>query len=111
MTNKTKPIFKPTLLSTSESVLYEVGVNTTTLLKNIILHNTSTTPAVVTISIPEKGDVSSKTNEFTVIRIAGKESLKVPEAFDHVIEEGDSIRAFADVDGAVNIRAGGIEIV
>lgn len=111
MTSLTKSLFSPQLIGITESVLYQVPTNTTTVIKYISLHNTSTTPASVTISTPVAGDISSTSNQLAVKAIAGRATLKVFDAVDYPINAGSSIRAFSDTEGVVNIRAGGIEIV
>ena len=110
MTTTTKPLFSPQIVNIAESVLYQVPASTTTVISYLSLHNTSTTPVKVTVSTPVRGKVSSADNQLTVKTLAGFESLKVAEAVGDILETGQSIRAFADVDGAVNIRAGGAEI-
>lgn len=111
MSAEVKLIVSPTLLSTTEAVLYDVNVNTVTVIKYISLHNTGTSPVEVTISTPASGQISSSANQLSVKRIAGKETLRVLDAVDFPLSAGMSIRAVADVADLVNIRVGGLEIV
>ena len=111
MTSITKSLFAPQLVGIDESVLYQTPANTTTVIKYILLHNTSTVPATVTISTPTSGQISSTANQLAVKTVAGLASLQITEAVNETLNAGSSIRAFSDTEGVVNIRAGGIEIV
>ena len=110
MTTTTKPLFSPQIVNIAESVLYQVPVSTTTVISYLSLHNTSTTPVKITVSTPVSGELSSTANQLTVKTLAGLETLRVYDAVGYTMATGQSIRAFADTDGAVNIRAGGAEI-
>lgn len=111
MTTTSKELFVPQLIGTSESVLYSVPVNTVSIISYVSLHNTSTEAVTVTISTPTSGQISNSSNQLSVKRIAGLETLRVYDAVGYTLNAGASIRAVADTDNVVNIRAGGVEIV
>ncbi len=87
---------------TTSATLYTTPASTTTILKNVVLSNTTATAAVVTISVAGKNIVSGYTiqpNDTVVIDL----SL--------VLSAADTITGVQATASAVNVFLSGVEVV
>ena len=87
--------------STSIATVYTVPSSTTTILKNIVLVNTTASDAVVTIQAGGQDFVSGYT-------VAAKDTVVIDLSI--VLNASDTIRASQVTASAVNVFVSGVEV-
>lgn len=106
-----KRLISPAFLSTSaSSALYTVGSNTTTMVKQILIANTSANATTVNIYLVPSGGSAGPTNlVFPSVSISGNSTITFD--LNQALNTGDAIYASAAAASAVTMMATGYEAV
>lgn len=96
-------------LSTSASTYYTVPSSTTSIVKQILLANITSSDATATIHfIPDGGSLSSTNKIFGEITISANTTQVVD--LSSVISNGVRIQALSGTASAINIHISGVEV-
>lgn len=106
-----KPLWDPTTLTAAAVTYYTVPAATTTIIKHLALHNTSSSPVQVTIYLVPSDGSAGVTNQIFKGSIAGLDSVQVYSAINGTLETGATIQALAATAGVVSFHGGGNEVI
>jgi kynurenine formamidase len=94
---------------TSLGTLYTVPANTKTIVKNIILTNTTGTAANVTIHFVPNGGSADATNKIISSYTVNTNDTVVID-LSSVLETGDTIQAIQGTANAITVYVSGVEV-
>lgn len=95
---------------TSATTLYTAPASTTTIVKNIIVCNTTSSAATLTLSLVASGGSAGATNRImSALEVTGNNTV----AFDlsGVLATGDFISALQGTSSALTLHITGVEVV
>jgi hypothetical protein len=112
-----KRLSGPTQLITSSTVAYTTPINTTTIIKQIIITNIASSARTATIRLKPAGDTEANTQDiFSSLSISANETISFPCSIVLVnngntanATNSDQIIAFANANTAINLIVVGIE--
>lgn len=95
---------------TTAGTLYTAPASTTTILKNILMNNVTSTDATVTINLVPSGSSAATTNRiFTAYTVKANDTVAVDVST--VMSTGDFISALQGTSAAITIYISGVEVV
>jgi hypothetical protein len=107
-----KRLFAPALLGNSAGNYYTAGTGVRTLLTKIVFANTDSSDRSVSVHLVPAGDPPAPANLLVKEKpVYAGETVGLPEIVGLILNPGDSLQAFADLDSKVVIHGGGVEIV
>ena len=96
--------------TTSATTLYTTPASTSTIVKNILMTNTTATDATITISFVPSGGTAGATNRvFTGYTVKANDTVAVD--LSSVLSTSDFISALQGTSGAITIYISGVEVV
>lgn len=95
---------------TTATTLYTAPASTTTLIKNIILCNTTSSDANITISLVPSGGSAGTTNRI-MSALTVKATDTVSMDLSGILATGDFISALQGTSSAITLHITGIEVV
>lgn len=104
MVDVAKRLFGPGLLTGSAVTKYTTPAGTTTVVKSILVCNTTGSAATLTMSI---GTDAAGTEIFTAKSFAANDTVVIPCWI--VLNAGDTIQALSGTASALNVSAFGVE--
>jgi len=97
-------------LPDSTAAQYTVPSNTTSIIKQLSLHNISSSPVAVTLNAVASGGSATTANQKTKVTVAANQSLQVYEWINRTLPAGSAIYGVADTASAVTIDISGNEV-
>ncbi len=97
---------------TSNGVLYgPVEINTTTLVKSLVLHNTTASDATVTLNFVPSGSVVGAANQLIDYTVKAKDTVIISDAgvFD-ILHAGGTIQGKQGTAFAITVSINGVEV-
>lgn len=110
MTTTPKRLFAPSNLTASTAVYYTVPTSTTTVIKHLALHNTSSSPVEATIYIVPSGGTAGVDNQIFKRVISPLESIQAFPVINATLPSGTTIQALAATASVISIHGSGNEI-
>lgn len=95
--------------ATTIATLYTVPVGTKTIVKNIIINNTTLNDAKINIHFVKGGDTAGAKNKINNFTVRAEDMISID--LSSVIEEGDTIQALQITSGALTLYISGVEVV
>lgn len=100
------------LLTITADLYYTVPASTSAIIQKMTVVNVDTTPRTVTVYlVPSGGSAVDGDVIVKTLPVPANLTLDIPEAFNHVLKPGDSIRALASLAATLVFRVSGVEIV
>lgn len=94
---------------TTIATLYTAPASTTAIVKNIILSNTGSTSATVTVNfVPSGGTAAAANQVLSSYPVNAYDTITIDMA--GVLETGDSLQALQDTSGAITVFISGVEV-
>jgi hypothetical protein len=87
---------------TSSATIYTVPASTTTIVKNIVMCNTTSSNAVITVATGGKNIISSYS-------VAANDTVTIDLSL--ILAAGDTITAVQTTSNAINLFLSGVEVV
>lgn len=106
--NTPKKLFN-NVVSTNIETLYTVPTGKVTIVKNIILSNTTENMSTITIHLVNNGEFPANANKFIPDYQVNPKDVVVID-ISAVLEEGDTIQGMQITEGAVNAYISGVEV-
>ena len=95
---------------TTATTLYTAPSSTTSLIKNIIICNTTSAAATVTLSLVPSGGSAAVTNRImSALNISANDTVAMD--LSGVLSTGDFISALQGTSGALTLHITGVEVV
>jgi hypothetical protein len=91
---------------TSATTLYTVPANTTTILKSIVMTNTTGTAATVTIGI----NGTAAANQIVPAVSVGANDTKIVDGVNIILNTGDTLQALQGTASAITLVISGAEV-
>jgi hypothetical protein len=96
---------------TAYSTLYTVPASTTTLVKSLVLHNTTATDATVTLNFIASGGTVGLTNQLIDYTVTAKDTVTIAEdGVFEVLNEGSTIQGKQGTSAAITVSINGVEV-
>lgn len=94
--------------ATTVGVLYTVPTGVKALVKDILLHNTTATDAVVTLHFVPSGGTVGTTNQILSYTVTAKDTVSID--LGGVLEAGETIQGIQTTASAVTVYVSGVEV-
>lgn len=92
------------------TTLYTAPASTSTILKNILLCNTTSTDATITISfVPSGGSAGTTNRVFSAYTVKANDTVAVD--MSSILSTGDFVSALQGTSGAITAYISGVEVV
>lgn len=109
MPNTIKRLYTNSPSNTGIDTLYTTPSNTKTIVKNIVLVNTTGTEANVTVNLVPVGGTPQNSNQLiSAYKVQQHDTVVIDVSL--VLESGDSLRAQQGTAGAVTLHVSGVEV-
>ncbi|OPH47632.1 hypothetical protein BC351_10610 [Paenibacillus ferrarius] len=96
--------------TTAATTLYTVPANTTTIVKNILITNTTATSSNITIyAVPNSQTVGNQHKILAAYTVKGNDTISMDVSL--VVSSNDTIQALQGTSAAISIYVSGVEIV
>lgn len=96
--------------STSATTLYTAPASTTTIIKNIIICNTTATAATLTLNlVPSAGAATSANRIMSALNVQPNDTVTVD--LSGILATGDFISALQGTSSALTVHITGVEVV
>lgn len=106
-----KPLIDPTTIANTTTTYYTVPANVVTTITQATLHNTSSSPVLVTVYLVPSGGSAGVTNQIYKQRLAALETKIVYGALNASLESAATLQAQADTASVVALHLSGREVV
>lgn len=97
--------------ATTIQTLYTVPASTKTIVKNIVLANTTVTDATVDIHLVPNGGTAGATNKIVPTYLVPANNTVVIDFSAALDTAGDTIQALQGTSGAITVYISGVEVV
>jgi hypothetical protein len=96
--------------ATTATTLYTAPASTKTIIKNIVICNTTSTAATLTVSLVPSGGSAGVTNRImSTLNINANDTVSMD--LSGVLATGDFISALQGTSGALTVNISGVEVV
>ena len=109
MSTTQKKLITPGKITAATATYYTVPSGLRTTITNMLLHNTSSAPVIVTGYLVENGGSAGASNQAFYINVPANYARPVYEVVNQTLAVGDTVQLVAATAGAVTLHLSGQE--